>query len=286
VCLEEEGGWGGAPPRYVDRIEAEPGRLEQVEERLAALGRLARKHGGTAADVLSHAEWCRTRRLELEHADAALELLLEEHRQVREECDAEARRLGEARERAAPRLAREVRVRLAELAMADARFEIEVEARAEGCGARGADSVEFRIAANPGLPVGPLRDVASGGELSRVMLALLSVAHAPGGADRFGLLVFDEIDAGIGGHTARAVARHLRALAAGRQLLCITHLPQIAALGVRHFTIVKEATGAGTRTTVCALDGERVIGELVRMLGADEADRAARGHARELLRAA
>jgi DNA repair protein RecN (Recombination protein N) len=277
---------GGELRRYVDGIEVEPGRLEHVEERLAAFARLARKHGGTTAEVLAHAEGCRGRTRDLEHADEALEQAQAEEREVRRELDAEAGRLGEARRRAAPRLAREVQARLAELAMADARFEVEVQAREGGCGPRGADSVEFRFSANPGLPAGPLRDVASGGELSRVMLALLSVAHASGGGDRFGLLVFDEIDAGVGGHTARAVARHLRALAGGRQLLCITHLPQIAALGERHFTIVKDASGPRTHTTVGALDGEQVVGELVRMLGADEADRAARGHAEELLRAA
>ncbi len=121
------------------------------------------------------------------------------------------------------------------------------------------------------------------------MLALLSAAHAhggKGGTERAGgLLVFDEIDAGIGGHTARAVGEHLRSLARGRQLLCITHLPQVAALAERHFTIVKDGSLTPARTTVTALDGDDVVAELVRMLGADERDRAARGHARELLRA-
>jgi DNA repair protein RecN (Recombination protein N) len=132
--------------------------------------------------------------------------------------------------------------------------------------------------------------VASGGELSRVMLALLSVAHR--GEDRTGshedgsLLVFDEIDAGIGGHTARAVGAHLRDLAAGRQILCITHLPQVAAMGSRHFTIVKHGSRMPALTTVAALDSDGVVAELVRMLGAEEGDRAARGHARELLKAA
>jgi DNA repair protein RecN (Recombination protein N) len=117
------------------------------------------------------------------------------------------------------------------------------------------------------------------------MLALLSVAHA---ADAAGgsLLVFDEIDAGIGGHTARAVGHHLRDLAQGRQILCITHLPQVAALGARHFTIVKDGHTAPASTTVSVLDGEQVVGELVRMLGAGEGDHAASQHARQLLRAA
>ena len=122
------------------------------------------------------------------------------------------------------------------------------------------------------------------------MLALLSVAHRPRGRcacfDDGSLLVFDEIDAGIGGHTARAVGAHLRDLAEGRQILCITHLPQVAAMGSRHFTIVKDGSQTPALTTVSTLDGDGVVAELVRMLGAEESDRAARGHARELLKAA
>jgi DNA repair protein RecN (Recombination protein N) len=181
--------------------------------------------------------------------------------------------------------------------MADARFEIELSPRPDGCGPRGADAIEMRIAANAGGPLGPLREVASGGELSRVMLALLSVAHGMSAPARrpgrrstppgdSSLLVFDEIDAGIGGHTARAVGEHLRALSAGRQILCITHLPQVAALADRHFTIVKDGSVTPATTTVSALDGDAVVSELVRMLGSGSDDRAANDHARELLRAA
>ena len=253
---------------------------------MSLYARLARKHGGTITDVLAHAQRCRARREELEHADLALEGAEHELASVRAELDRLAGELSAARRSAAPKLAAAVRARLAELAMPEAHFEVDVRPRADGCGPRGADTVEFRIAPNAGLRAGPLRDVASGGELSRVMLALLSVAHGAGGSEDPGeLLVFDEIDAGIGGHTARAVGEHLRELARGRQLLCITHLPQVAALAERHFTIVKDGTRTPARTTVTALDGDAVVAELVRMLGADESDRAARGHARELLRA-
>jgi DNA repair protein RecN (Recombination protein N) len=119
------------------------------------------------------------------------------------------------------------------------------------------------------------------------MLALLSIAHGRGGDGddraRAGMLVFDEIDAGIGGHTARAVGEHLRTLAAGRQVLCITHLPQVAALGERHFTIVKDAAAVPARTTVTALEGDGIVEELVRMMGAAETDFAASAHARQLV---
>ena len=139
------------------------------------------------------------------------------------------------------------------------------------------------IAPNPGVPAGPLREIASGGELSRVMLALMSVAADASGPKT---LVFDEIDAGIGGQTARAVGERLRDLAAGRQVVAITHLPQIASLAARHFRIAKDTDAETARTTVTALAKGEVVGELVRMLGADDADVAARRHAKELLKAA
>jgi DNA repair protein RecN (Recombination protein N) len=264
-----------------------PGRLEQVEERLAQFARLQRKHGGSIAEVLAHAERCRERRAELDGAEVALEGGEAELEQARAALDRLASQLRDRRAAVAPQLAAEVRARLAELAMPDARFEVELHAREDGCGSRGADTVELMIAANPGVPAGPLREVASGGELSRVMLALLSVAQGEAADGAAGpLLVFDEIDAGIGGHTARAVGEHLRDLSAGRQVLCITHLPQVAALAARHFTIAKDAATVPARTTVTELAGSAIVGELVRMLGAGEGDRAAKQHARQLLKAA
>ena len=173
-----------------------------------------------------------------------------------------------------------MRDRLAGLAMEGATFDVVLSEREPG--PAGADAVEFRIATNAGVPPGALRDIASGGELSRVMLALMGVANAGSGA----ALVFDEVDAGIGGHTARAVGERLRELAEGRQVVCITHLPQVASLAARHFSIAKDASADPARATVTQLAESAVVGELVRMLGADEADSAAREHAEKLLRAA
>jgi len=268
-------------------LEGSPGRLEEIEERLAQFARLQRKHGGTIGDVMAHAERCRTRREELEHADVALEAAEAELGKALAERDRLAAELSRRRGAAAPALAKAVRERLADLAMPDARFEVDLRPRGEGCGPRGADTVELQISANAGIPLGPLREIASGGELSRVMLALLSVAHRDAAeAQSASTLVFDELDAGIGGHTARAVGAQLRALAAGRQVLCITHLPQVAALADRHFTIAKNSSTVPATTTVTELEGDAVVGELVRMLGAGEGDRAASQHARQLLRAA
>jgi DNA repair protein RecN (Recombination protein N) len=267
--------------RYGQGLEAEPGRLEVVEERLAAYERLQRKHGGTVAAVLAHAAACRARRDELTGAEEALDQVTAALAAARADFEARAGELRAAREHTAPRLAAAVRERLADLAMPGATFEIGLEEREPG--PAGIDAVEFQLATNPGVPAGPVRDIASGGEASRVMLALLSVANDQRAETT---LVFDEIDAGIGGQTARAVGEQLRALASGRQVLCITHLPQIASLADRHFSIAKDTSTDPARTTVAELAARDVVGELVRMLGADEDDVAARRHAKELLKAA
>jgi DNA repair protein RecN (Recombination protein N) len=281
----EVGDLGGELLRYAEALDAEPGALEAAEERLAVLDRLERKHGGTIADVLAHADSCRKRRDELAGAEVALERGAAELQDATDELARAADELRAARTRAAPRLAAAVRERLADLAMEGASFEIAVEER-DAVGS-GADTVEFLIAPNPGVAAAPLREIASGGELSRVMLALLGVAHggeAPSGSET--TLVFDEVDAGIGGHTARAVGAQLLALAEGRQILCITHLPQIASLAARHFSIEKDTDREPARTTVRELRSAEVVAELVRMLGADSDDAGARRHARELLKAA
>ncbi len=267
--------------RYGEAVDAPPGRLDEVEERLALFDRLKRKHGGTIEAVLAHAAECRRRRDELAGAEEALEAGEARLAEARAALASQAEGLRDARTVAAGGLAGAVRDRLAALAMEGATFEARLTPR-DGYGPAGGDEVEFLIAPNPGVPAGPLRETASGGELSRVMLALMGVAAQAGPAT----LVFDEVDAGIGGQTARAVGEQLRELAGGRQIICITHLPQIASLADRHFTIVKDSSGATASTTVTRLEKGAVVGELVRMLGAEDGDAAARRHARELLKAA
>ena len=268
--------------RYAEGVEAAPGRLDEVEERLTLLDRLKRKHGGTIAAVLEHAEACRARHAELAGVEEAIGDTERELEALRERLGKAAAALGKARRAAASALADAVRERLAALAMDGADFTAALSPRDDGFGPTGADEVEFLIAPNPGVPAGPLRETASGGELSRVMLALMGAAAEAGPPT----LVFDEVDAGIGGQTARAVGEQLRALASGRQVICITHLPQIASLADRHFTIVKDTSGETARTTVTELRKGDVVGEIVRMLGADREDTAARRHAKELLKAA
>ena len=277
----EAGDLAGELRRYGEAVDAPPGRLDEVEERLALFDRLKRKHGGSIEAVLAHGEECRRRRGELAGAEEALEAGEVRLAAARAELAAQAEALRAARAAAAGGLADAVRERLAGLAMEGATFEARLAER-DGYGPTGGDEVEFLIAPNPGVPAGPLRETASGGELSRVMLALMGVAAEAGPAT----LVFDEVDAGIGGQTARAVGEQLRGLAAGRQIICITHLPQIASLADRHFTIVKDTSGDTASTTVTRLEKAAVVGELVRMLGAEDGDAAARRHARELLKAA
>ncbi len=276
---------------YAAELEDSPARLEEVEERLERYARLKRKHGGSVADVLAHAQRCRERIEELDRADRSLEVATQELGQERGELERLADELSGRRRKAAPRLSAAVGAHLHELALSDAQFQVHLEPRAGGIGPRGADEVEFTFSGNPGLPAGPLRDVGSGGELSRVMLALLSAAHGGSADSAQGApgpvtLVFDEIDAGIGGHTARAVGEHLKQLARHKQLLCITHLAQIASLADAHFRIDKRTSQETTLAFVSGLEGDEVVSELVRMLGASENDDAASEHARQLLRAA
>jgi DNA repair protein RecN (Recombination protein N) len=268
--------------RYESVLDGDPERLQEVEERLDIYDRLERKHGGTVAAVLEHAERCRAELALLEDTGAALETVERELAEARADADSRAAALGTGRRKAASKLAKAVLRELTDLAMEGSSFEVRIEPR-ESRTRSGDERVEFLISPNAGVAPQPLRETASGGESSRVMLALMTVASGGGGGRT---LVFDEVDAGIGGQTARVVGEKLRALAAGGQVLCITHLPQIASLAERHFSIEKEQSGDVARARVAQLDGEAVVEELCRMLGADTSDTGARRHAEELLAAA
>jgi DNA repair protein RecN (Recombination protein N) len=267
---------------YAEGVEADPASLQAIEERLEAIDRLERKHGGSVELVLAHAARCREEIAQLEGAEvrsAEAEVAL---------AEAEARRaeLGEklsvGREAAAGPLQERVAAELERLSMAGASLEVVLEPHPDGFGAAGRETVELRVAPNPGIEAAPLRDAASGGELSRVMLALSGLGRA-GSA---GTMVFDEIDAGIGGKTARVVGERLQALGRDRQVLCITHLPQVASLADVHFRLEKDVDGRQAMATVERLDGEGVVEEIRRMLGGEESDRAATEHAKDLLKAA
>jgi DNA repair protein RecN (Recombination protein N) len=266
--------------RHLERLDADPAELERVEERLQALSRLERKHGGSIPAVLDHAERCRQRIAEFEDVEGATEAAEADLAEARARRELLAGELTAARAAGGPLLAAAVVERLAELAMPSATLEVRLEPR--DAGPTGVDHCELVLAPNPGVPAAPVRESASGGELSRVMLALLAVAGAGTDATQ----VFDEIDSGVGGQTGRAVGEQLRALGRDGQVLCITHLPQIAALADRHFAIEKDTSQDTAVTAVRRLDDPEVVGELVRMLGGETGDEGARRHAEELRSAA
>jgi DNA repair protein RecN (Recombination protein N) len=267
---------------YAEGVEADPGALLAIEERLEAIDRLERKHGGSVESVLAHATRCREEIARLEGAgerSAEAETALVEAEARRAELGG---RLSAGRGAAAEPLQERVAAELEQLSMAGATLQVVLEPHPDGYGASGRETVELRVAPNPGIEPAPLRDAASGGELSRVMLALSGLGKAASA----GTMVFDEIDAGVGGNTARVVGERLRALGRERQVICITHLPQVASLADTHFRLEKDVGAERARAQVERLEGEAVVAEIRRMLGGDGSDETATQHARELLAAA
>jgi DNA repair protein RecN (Recombination protein N) len=276
-ALEEMGDRLGA---YADGVDHDPGRLEEIRRRQDLLFRLKARHGPTLQDVVRTLEEARA---ELDLLDAGgLEIrgLTRARDEARERLGAIAGRITEARSGAAERLAGEVERMLPGLGMPDGRFEVRLDTLPE-IGATGAEGVRFLVALNRGFRPLPLAEVASGGELARVMLALKTVLAS---IDTVPTLVFDEVDAGIGGETAVKVGERMREVADGHQVLAITHLPQIAARAHRHFHVRKEAGGEVTAASVRILDQEERVEEIARMLGGDATSETSLRHASELLR--
>lgn len=272
---------------YAESVEVDPARLQVVQERHAAISGLLRKYGSTIDDVLAWAEDARTRSSELGGDDDRIEKLAAERDQLTTQLLDLGGRLTSARRTAAERLGGLVGAELTALAMPHARLEANVEAAesptADDLGPYGLDTVELTLAANRGSPALPLAKGASGGELSRVMLALEVVL-----ADTTTVptLVFDEVDAGIGGKAAVEVGRRLAALARNAQVIAVTHLPQVAAFADRHYRVVKSDDGTVTTSGIAVLDAPARVEELSRMLAGLEGSAAAEEHARELLEVA
>jgi DNA repair protein RecN (Recombination protein N) len=279
---------------YAEAVLVDPARLEEINQRMALVRDLERKYGDDEAAILAFAGQAAERLAELEGGTLRSESLEAEAAELRHSLAGTGAELTAARRAAAARLGEAVRVELADLAMPAAQVEVAVEQDPSEDGLEvggrrlaatedGLDRVEFRLAAHPGAPVRPLGRAASGGELSRVMLALRVVLAA---VDRTPTLVFDEVDAGVGGRTAAAVGRRLAELARRHQVLVVTHLPQIAAHADRHFTVEKRSDEGSTSTDVRLLDNAGRVGELSRMLSGMEGSGHAQAHAEELLAAA
>jgi len=274
---------------YLEGLEADPGKLDQVEDRLAEIEKLKRKYGSTLEEVIAHGAEARRMTEELESADQSAAAVEAELTKAAEAYLAVAGKLAKKRAAAAKKLGSAVEKELASLAMEKAQFAVELGGgeTEENWTASGFDRIEFLCSANPGLPPRGLAQTASGGELSRITLAL-KTCLAPKTAKRAGearTLVFDEIDTGVGGRVAEAIGRRLKRLAEGAQVLCVTHLPQIAALADQHFRVDKEAKGSSTRASLTELDETARIEELARMLSGERVTDAALENARGLLAA-
>ncbi len=274
---------------FADGIDASPARLQEVEDRLAMLERLKRKHGPLLADVIARRDALAAEHAALVGGSSSLADLEQELTTSSAAYLRLARELSAKRSKAGEHMARSIEAELADLAMVKARFEVRLSAvDSDGQWTeRGLDQVEFFLSANLGEEPRPLARIVSGGELSRVMLALKTLSAATvadQGATR--TLIFDEVDAGIGGRVATVVGEKLASLGQRYQVLCITHLPQVAACGRTHFLIQKETRGRRTVTSVLKLGEDARIDELARMMGGADAGTHARAGAQELLDAA
>lgn len=269
----------------LDQVEADPARLDLVETRLAVLERLMKKYGGSTREMLHYREEIAAELESIDLDSQGREELAKRVDAAREEYTHAALELAAARKTWARELEARVEEEFAELALSRARFRVAVEGPPSGewePTARGIDRVEYLFAPNPGEEAAPLARIASGGELSRVFLALQLAVRGRGNAART-TLVFDEIDAGIGGAEAAALGRKLQRLAGGGQILVVTHLPQVASHADRHFKVNKTLTAKKTNIEVEELSGERRIEEIARMLAGRRITGLSRSHAEELI---
>ena len=264
---------------YVQALDLDPEHLARVDQRLAAAHQLARKHRVAAEELPALRARFEAEREGLEHSETRLEELQQAVKTARAAYQTCADRLSEQRAVAARELGERVSAALAELGMAGGRFAVSLE-RLEQPTPAGLETVEFQVSANPGQPVRPLARVASGGELTRISLAIQVIAAR---AARIPTLIFDEVDAGIGGGVAEIVGRRLRALGSGRQVLCVTHLPQVAAQAHQQLKAAKRIDDATTHARVVALEPEERVKEIARMLGGLELTESTLAHAREMV---
>jgi len=266
---------------YRERIEADPARLSWLDDRLAKMRSLARRHGVLEDELGNTLKRLRERLAVLGGGQESLESLEAKTADAQAKFLDSARKLGGKRAEQAATMSRAVTAELTELGMPHGEFRIELEPKSlERADATGLERIEFQVKLNPGLPFAPLSKVASGGELSRISLAIEVVRS---GGSPVTALVFDEVDAGIGGRVADIVGGKLRKLADMRQVLCVTHLPQVASHGQAHYRVVKSTDGETSRTEVRALDDAERLEELSRMLGGVEVTARTRAHAAEMI---
>lgn len=265
---------------YQSRMELGPEKVDEIHARLERLSRLKKKYGPALTDVLSYRDRIQTELAWLENSRARVEEVEKSIARAEEELARLCARAHQARRTAATRLSSRITKELAEMGMGEARFSVSVEMEEGRYGPAGSDQVEFLIAPNPGELPKALRAIASGGELSRTMLALKAVLARN---DRIRILVFDEVDSGVSGEIGRAVGRRLSELSKSHQVLCVTHLPQVACFAPQHFHVSKEVSGGRTYVQVRGLEKADRVEVLARMLGGRETTVVSRKHALELL---
>ncbi|HMG04303.1 MAG TPA: DNA repair protein RecN, partial [Chthoniobacterales bacterium] len=249
--------------QYAEQLDLDPAQLAALEERVSLFETLKRKYGGSIAEVISFGERATERMQKIEGRDAELERLRKEIDSARGEVERIGHTLHKLRSKAAPKLAENIRANLRDLGFRQSEFETKLTALDEAR-ATGFDAVELLFSPNPGEPLKPLRTIASSGEISRLMLAIKSSLAAQ---DAIPLLVFDEIDANVGGEIANAVGAKMSKLAADHQVLCITHLPQVAAAAATQFVVTKEVIDGRTRSRLSEVAGKARREEIARMLG-------------------
>jgi DNA repair protein RecN (Recombination protein N) len=262
----------------LEAIETDPARLEWLEQRMSAYQKLRRKYGGSVSEALAQLSAARQRLLDLQNRGDTLARLETERIAATKQVQAAGKKLSDQRGKAAEKLAAEITGHLRDLGFAHGVFSVEMshaEAKASGL-----DDVNFGFAPNLGEQKKPLRDIASSGEISRVMLATKAVLAAH---DRIPVLVFDEVDANVGGEMGNAIGKKLHTLAGARQVICITHLPQVAARGTTHFAVKKQVRDQRTVSQVDKLDKDQRVEEIARMLGGRDVTSAVLTHARELI---
>jgi DNA repair protein RecN (Recombination protein N) len=268
--------------RYLETLDIDPARQEEVERRLAAVEELSRKHRVQSSELAGRAAQLEKELAELESADNNLNALKKTQAESLETYRKLATQLSAARQTSARALSKDITARMQTLGMAGGRFLIDVTQPNGEPAAHGFDAVEFRVTANPGQPLRPLAKVASGGELARLSLAVQVACSAQDAR----CMVFDEVDSGVGGAVAEIVGRELKALGFSGQAICVTHLPQVAKEGHHHLRVSKLTDGKTTRTTISELTMDERAEEIARMLGGTEITSKAREHAREMLQMA
>lgn len=263
---------------YQETVEFNPERLEEIETRLDLIRTLKRKYGETVGEIIAYGADLTAKLDDLENSEAREEELTLGIANSESKLTAAAGKLTTLRKKAAVKFAAGITRELTDLGMSATKFEVSIEAQAVS--SKGADKIEFLLSPNPGEPLRPLAKIASGGEMSRIMLAMKSVLAKSG---TIPTMIFDEIDVGVGGRTAQTIGDKLEALAKDAQILCITHLPQIASRAATHFYIEKQVQDGRTTVSVAPLDSEGRIDEIARMLGGSRRSEAVVQHAREML---